>query len=113
MPLDELTKARARALDAQLGAADRAQAHWKAARLTRTQGMDLMGTEGGPDWHVWGGSHQLADTAAHRLSPKAPTRMRTHPSSGSGMGRSSMTSTFGLPGSWATMARKGDLGRKP
>lgn len=73
--LDELVEARARALDDTLDAAERAKAHWRVAELSREQGMDLMGTEGAPDWHVWGGSFELSATSEQRFAPAAPTRL--------------------------------------
>lgn len=79
VPLDELVKARARALDAELDPAERATAHWTVARLYRFHGIDLMGTEGGPDWHVWGGSYELPNTFQHRFSPKAPALLGATP----------------------------------
>ncbi|MEQ9321660.1 MAG: hypothetical protein RIF41_21010, partial [Polyangiaceae bacterium] len=79
VPLDQIAAASAQSLDPALDPTDRARAHWTLARLTRTHGMDLMGTEGGPDWHVWGGSYELSDTAVHRFSPKAPTLLGATP----------------------------------
>jgi hypothetical protein len=31
---------------------------WKAACITRYEGMELLGTEGEPDWFVWGGNFE-------------------------------------------------------
>ena len=46
--------------------ADRAAALWKAAKLARYSGMELLGTELEPDWSVLGGDFQLDETAKER-----------------------------------------------
>jgi tetratricopeptide (TPR) repeat protein len=38
--------------------AERARSLWEAARLTRTLGMELLGTEAQPDWAVHGGNFE-------------------------------------------------------
>jgi len=63
--------------DPSLSVAQRAQALWAAARLTRYQGMELMGTELAPDWGIHGGNFQdgvsIEDRqqhlGSHRLKP--------------------------------------------
>ena len=66
----------------------RAQALWKAARLTRYQGMELMGTELAPDWTLHQGNFQdgvstegrQQHLASHQLKPTAEEKARTEKS---------------------------------
>lgn len=63
----------------------RAKALWKAARLTRYQGMELMGTELAPDWSLHQGNFQDGVStegrqqylASHQLKPTAEEKART------------------------------------
>jgi tetratricopeptide (TPR) repeat protein len=52
--------------DPKQGAAARSEALWHAARLTRHQGMELIGTETDPDWVIVEGSYDLGMTRADR-----------------------------------------------
>jgi tetratricopeptide (TPR) repeat protein len=47
------------ATDKQAAKAKRAEAYWRAARIARYQGMELLGTEVGPDWFVYDGDFNL------------------------------------------------------
>lgn len=49
--------------DAKLSAAGRAHAGFRAACLTRQSGLELLATEGGPDWAEHGGSFALGSLA--------------------------------------------------
>jgi len=55
-PLDEFSTGVAAGLDGSNPAPIRAEALWKAARIARHHGMELMGTELDPDWHLHGGN---------------------------------------------------------
>lgn len=62
--------------DAKLPKADRAQAGFRAACLTRRSGLDLMATEGEPDWAEYGADYDLGSLADLRkeqtlLAPSA------------------------------------------
>jgi tetratricopeptide (TPR) repeat protein len=59
----------------------RAEALWRAARLAREQGMELLGTELSPDWAVYAGEYgsssrertaKLRQAGACRLAPFTP-----------------------------------------
>jgi hypothetical protein len=55
-----------------LPAADRAQAFFEAAWISRTNGMELLGTEVEPDWHVHEGQFDEGVTGTDRANnPKA------------------------------------------
>lgn len=45
----------------------RAAAYWRAAKIERHLGMELFGTEAGPDWHVEEGEFDLDDYRVTRL----------------------------------------------
>ena len=51
----------------------RAQALWKAARLTRYQGMELMGTELAPDWTLHQGNFQDGVSTEDATIPCLPS----------------------------------------
>ena len=55
---DELVAARKSGMSQAKPKADRANALWRAAKITRWLGMELLGSELEPDWHVYDG--QLA-----------------------------------------------------
>ncbi len=67
---DTLVRSLATANDATLSGNPRATAFWTAACLTRTNGMELVGTETGPDWAVHEGNFTEGATAASRASLK-------------------------------------------
>ena len=68
--LDDLASSLARGRDAAHPAAERSQALFRAACLTRYQGMELTGTEIEPDWFVHGGSFEEGSFAEVRANPK-------------------------------------------
>ncbi|HUA65533.1 MAG TPA: hypothetical protein VME24_06780 [Alphaproteobacteria bacterium] len=47
--------------DNSVPAADRARALFAAATITRTNGMELLGTELEPDWLIWEGDYNMGD----------------------------------------------------
>ncbi|MCX6925627.1 MAG: LysM peptidoglycan-binding domain-containing protein, partial [Verrucomicrobia bacterium] len=57
--------------DESLTAEQRAKALFQAAIITRTNGMELIGTEVEPDWHVHGGDYEEGLTAATRATNAA------------------------------------------
>jgi hypothetical protein len=71
-------------------ASARAASLWEAAKLARSQGMELLGTELGPDESIHGGSFQFdelnsarrlkeaAEPAARKLSPVTAEEQRRH-----------------------------------
>ena len=56
-----------RCYDESLSAKERADAFWSAAQIVRTNGMELLGTEGAPDWAEYGGSYELESFYSNRL----------------------------------------------
>jgi hypothetical protein len=54
---DSLQQSLSRGADTALSAGERAEAWFAAAKMTRTNGMDLLGTELAPDWHIHGGNY--------------------------------------------------------
>ena len=67
---NELVRSLATGNNAALAAIQRATAFWAAACLTRTNGMDLVGTEAEPDWAVHEGDFEDGPTVAVRASFK-------------------------------------------
>lgn len=70
--------------EASLSATERADAFWRAARIVREHGMELIGTELEPDYAIWGGDYDWQqNTVADRLAlhgplaPPAAERERT------------------------------------
>ncbi len=57
--LDELATALRSGRDAAKPQAERAEALWQAARITRRDGIELLGTECEPDWAWAGGDFEL------------------------------------------------------
>jgi len=47
---------------------ERARALWEAARMTRYQGMELIGTELAPDWTIHDGNYEVGVTLENRQS---------------------------------------------
>jgi len=91
--LDEYIAAIRAGADKRRSASDRAESLWAAAKIARGKGMELLGTEVGPDAYVYGGSFPMASltegmqsrrdgglapasddelrrTAAHRVDPE-------------------------------------------
>lgn len=68
-PAGLLTRYRAAlktARDRKQSDAVRAMAWWEAAKITRHDGMELMGTEVGPDWQIYSGNFSLVSAAEER-----------------------------------------------
>lgn len=65
---DALAQALARGDNISLPALDRARALFAAARITATNGLDLLGTETAPDWHIQDGKFEEGVTAAGRTN---------------------------------------------
>jgi tetratricopeptide (TPR) repeat protein len=65
---DLLQQALATAHDNSLPADQRARAFFEAARMTRYEGMELLGTEVEPDWHIWSGEYEDGVTIASRAT---------------------------------------------
>jgi tetratricopeptide (TPR) repeat protein len=63
---DELSANLQRGADENLSAAERAQALFAAAGMTRTNGLELIGTEVEPDWHLHGGDFEVGVTIGSR-----------------------------------------------
>jgi len=79
--LDSFVRAMAEGRDAHRSRRLRAEALWRAARLAREQGMELLGTELSPDWAVYAGEYgsssrertaKLRQAGACRLAPFTP-----------------------------------------
>ncbi len=66
-----LARALRMAWDESLPANQRATAFFQAAMITRTNGMELIGTEVQPDWHIYGGDYEEGVTAAARATNAA------------------------------------------
>lgn len=63
---DEYARGLADGRDRDVRQDRRAAALWRAARLARYSGMELLGTELGPDWSSLGGSFELAAASEAR-----------------------------------------------
>jgi tetratricopeptide (TPR) repeat protein len=70
LALDRYVAALARGNNTKLPAQTRALALWDAAIEARYHGMELMGTEAGPDWFLHGGDFEEDDPVAYRLGRK-------------------------------------------
>lgn len=66
-PLDELTAVLARGRDSRRPRNERAEALFRAACITRHQGMELQGTEVEPDWTFFSGSFSPDFIAEERM----------------------------------------------
>ncbi len=77
--LDDLARSSAQGRDASRPAAERSQALFRAACLTRYQGMELTGTEIEPDWFVDGGSFEEGSFAGARADPKTHRHLGPSP----------------------------------
>lgn len=67
---DQLTDALGRGWDENAPAEQRADALFEAAVITRTNGLELMGTEVQPDWNLYGGNFEGSLTAEVRSTNK-------------------------------------------
>jgi hypothetical protein len=65
---DALQAMLARGADTALSAGERADAYHAAAWMTRTNGMELFGTELAPDWHIFGGAYDFENGIAFRTN---------------------------------------------
>ena len=54
---------------------ERARDLFRAACLTRHQGMELLGTELEPDWHIWDGSYEPDPFAGARADAKTHSHL--------------------------------------
>ena len=68
---DAMARAFAAANNARLAASQRAAGFWAAACLTRTNGMELVGTEAEPDWAMHEGNFEDGPTVASRAGSGA------------------------------------------
>jgi hypothetical protein len=69
-PLESLRQANATGKDESRPAEERARNLFRAACLTRHQGMELLGTELEPDWRVYEGGYDVEPFAAARADAK-------------------------------------------
>jgi LysM repeat protein len=67
-PFDLLVQGLKTGWDEALPADQRAKALFEAAVITRTNGMELIGTEVEPDWHVHGGEFEEGVTTTDRVT---------------------------------------------
>ncbi len=70
LPVKNLARSLAEGRDAQRPAEERARALFRAACITRHQGLELLGTELEPDWFVYEGAYENEPFAQARLSGK-------------------------------------------
>lgn len=56
--------------------AERASAWFEAAKVTRTIGLELYGTEVEPDWHVYGGNYKYGVTVESRRKVSSESTLR-------------------------------------
>ncbi|HTG33970.1 MAG TPA: hypothetical protein VLB76_13655 [Thermoanaerobaculia bacterium] len=77
--LDDLARSLSRGRDAARPAAERSQALFRAACLTRYQGLELLGTEIEPDWFVHGGFYEQDPFAEARADPKTHRHLGPSP----------------------------------
>jgi hypothetical protein len=68
---DELMQALTGGWDESLPTDQRAKALAAAAFIARTNGMELLGTEAGPDWHEYGGNFEGSVTSDTRTNQEA------------------------------------------
>ncbi len=73
--LDALRQALETGKAAARPAAERAKSLFRAACLTRHQGMELLGTELEPDWHFWEGSYEPDPFAVARANAKTHSHL--------------------------------------
>jgi hypothetical protein len=67
-PFDLLVQGLKMGWDETLSVDQRAKALFEAAVITRTNGMELIGTEVQPDWHIHGGEFEEGVTTADRTT---------------------------------------------
>ena len=68
LPVRTLARSLAAGRDAQRPVEERARALFRAACITRHQGLELLGTELEPDWFIYGGSYENESFAKARTS---------------------------------------------
>ncbi len=67
---DELMSALKRGETETLAAEERAAGWWEGAKILREEGLELIGTELEPDWHIHGGDFQDGVTVSDRETNK-------------------------------------------
>ena len=67
---DELVKALSTGENESLSAEQRAAGFFSAAKIARHDGMELMGTEVEPDWHMYGGQFDPGSIGTQRATNK-------------------------------------------
>jgi hypothetical protein len=67
---DELISALKRGETETLAAEERADGWWESAKIIREEGLELIGTELEPDWHIHAGDSQEGVTVASRETNK-------------------------------------------
>ena len=67
---DELVKTLSAGENKSLSAEQRAAGFFGAAKIARHDGMELMGTEVEPDWHIYRGDFDLSSIGAQRATNK-------------------------------------------
>lgn len=72
---DELARALRAGWDENQPADQRARWLFGAAMIARTNGMELLGTEVGPDWRIWNGSYDWGITWLERASNAPVSRI--------------------------------------
>lgn len=65
---DELVTSLTAGTNTTLSTRQRGEALWQAARITRYQGLELLGTEVEPDWRIHGGNYEEGISIQNRLS---------------------------------------------
>lgn len=65
-PLENLVAGMVSGSDEALSAKERAEGWWRAARMAREHGLELLGTELEPDWAVYGGNYEEGVTVGSR-----------------------------------------------
>jgi hypothetical protein len=77
--MDDLARSLSRGRDAARSVVERSQALFRAACLTRYQGLELLGTEIEPDWFVHGGFYEQDPFAEARADPKTHRHLGPSP----------------------------------
>lgn len=63
--------------DVKRPAKERAKALWEAAKITRSHGLELLGTEVEPDWAIHGGQFDIGVSVADRWQQKTNAILKT------------------------------------
>ena len=78
-PLREYSNALYAVRSGGLGESDKALALWRAAKLARRLGIEMMGTELTPDWQYAYGSYELGDAYQRRVEMVDDDEVRLRP----------------------------------